>query len=268
MQSRMSMKRLDTGAIYELSGGALRIGRDPSCDIVIDDRDVSRQHAEVESDGQRITLADLQSTNGTMLNNWRINRPEILRAGDVFVIADVSFEIREQNNTHSEDTSFRGVSDATNFRSAEPENTSFRDQNSSYSRPGAAALDEPSDATSFKNPMKTGSADLSAIPGLNSAEAVLVRQMGRGHIALLIMEHNANNKWIIGRQRDCDVMIDDQAVSRQHCQITKRGDRWQIDDNNSRNGTYVNDLEITMTYLSSGDRLTFGNYEVVFLPLG
>jgi len=267
MKSRMSMKRLDTGAIYELAGGALRIGRDPSCDIVIDDRDVSRQHAEVESDGQRITLADLQSTNGTMLNNWRINRPEILRAGDVFVIADVSFEIQEQNNTRSEDTSFRGVSDATNFRSVEPENTSFRDQNSSYARPRAAALEEPSDATSFKNPMKTGSADLSAIPGLDSAEAVLVRQMGRGHIALLIMEQNANNNWSLGRQRDCDVMIDDQAVSRQHCQITKRGDRWQIDDMNSRNGTYVNDLEITMTYLSTGDRITLGNYEVVFLPL-
>jgi pSer/pThr/pTyr-binding forkhead associated (FHA) protein len=47
----------------------------------------------------------------------------------------------------------------------------------------------------------------------------------------------------------------------------KRGDRWQIDDQNSRNGTYVNDLEVKMTYLSSGDRITLGNYEVVFLPL-
>jgi pSer/pThr/pTyr-binding forkhead associated (FHA) protein len=263
----MSMKRLDTGAIYELSGGALRIGRDPSCDIVIDDRDVSRQHAKVESDGARITLADLQSTNGTMLNNWRINRPEILRAGDVFVIADVSFEIQDQHQTRGEDTSFREGNDATNFRSAKPENRSFRDQNSSYSKPIAATADEPSDATAFKNPMKTVSADLSAIPGLNSAEAVLVRQMGRGRITLLVMEQNASNKWSIGRLRDCDVMIDDQAVSREHCLIMKRGDRWQIDDQTSRNGTYVNDLEIKMTYLSSGDRITLGNYEVVFLPL-
>lgn len=263
MSDKISIKRFDTGAVISLDSNIVSIGRDPNSDIFIDDRDVSRRHATIEYLGNDYVLVDQQSTNGTQLNDWRVSRPEKLRPGDKIVIADVILEILASRLIKNDSTSFRQASeDSTSFR--QPNSTSFR------SSPESAEIDneEPEgDNTRFKNPMKTGTPDLSAIPGLSNGAAVLIRHTGRNQIMLYVLEQNHKNHWLIGRQRDCDITIEDNAVSRQHCLIQQRGDRWQIDDRQSRNGTYVNDLAVNMTYLSSGDRVTFGNIDVIFLPL-
>jgi pSer/pThr/pTyr-binding forkhead associated (FHA) protein len=264
MFGTLTIRRVDTGALYVLANGTLSIGRDPSNDIHIDDRDVSRQHAVLETQNGTTILIDRNSTNGTLLNNWRITRPEPLKAGDQIIIADTRFEVQEQEPPQEENTSFRiEPQDSTTFR--ESEGTSFRNDDiaSSY----GATDNESGGDTHFKNPMKTETPDLSAIPGLGNAAAVLIRHTRRNQIMLYTLEQNSAQRWLVGRQRDCDIAIEDNAVSRQHGVIQKRGDRWQIDDQQSRNGTYVNDLAVNMTYLSSGDRITFGNIDVIFLPL-
>ena len=55
-----------------LSAEPITVGRDPKNDIVLDDRRVSRRHAEVRLRLGRYTLYDLQSTNGTFVNGRRI----------------------------------------------------------------------------------------------------------------------------------------------------------------------------------------------------
>src|SRR2546430_5838055 len=50
----------------------LAIGRDPQNDIVLDDRRVSRKHAEIRLRLGRYTLYDLQSPNGTYVNGGRV----------------------------------------------------------------------------------------------------------------------------------------------------------------------------------------------------
>jgi hypothetical protein len=72
----MNGKRLVVGA-----GGAT-IGRSRSCDIVLDDANVSRQHAEVRPRGGSWTVADLGSTNGVTVNGVRVARPQTLKPGD------------------------------------------------------------------------------------------------------------------------------------------------------------------------------------------
>jgi pSer/pThr/pTyr-binding forkhead associated (FHA) protein len=263
MSDKISIKRVDTGAVISLDSNIISIGRDPSSDIFIDDRDVSRRHATIESHGHDYVLVDQQSTNGTLLNDWRVNRSEKLRPGDKIVIADVVFEILAPQVYTNDNTSFRQENqDSTSFR--QPESTSFRAPLESAEFDNA---EFSGDDTHFKNPMKTETPDLSAIPGLGNATAVLIRHTGRNQIILYTLEQNSAQRWLVGRQRDCDIVIEDNAVSRQHGVIQKRGDRWQIDDQQSRNGTYVNDLAVNMTYLSSGDRITFGNIDVIFLPL-
>ncbi|MDG0980336.1 MAG: FHA domain-containing protein [Halieaceae bacterium] len=263
MPNKISIKRFDTGAVISLESNILSIGRAPSSDIFIDDRDVSRRHATIEAHGHDYVLVDQQSTNGTLLNDWRVNKHEKLRPGDKIVIADVVLEVLAPQLYENDNTSFRQSSeDSTSFR--QQDGTSFRTPNES------AEIDseKPSgDDTQFKNPMKTGVPDLSAIPGLSNAAAVLIRHTSRNQIILYTLEQGSAQRWLVGRQRDCDIAIEDNAVSRQHCLIQKCGDRWQIDDQQSRNGTYVNDLAVNMTYLSSGDRVTFGNIDVIFLPL-
>ncbi|MHB8630687.1 MAG: FhaA domain-containing protein [Candidatus Limnocylindria bacterium] len=79
---RSAKPRAPQGAIVAREGSVRRevpltaepigIGRDPKNDIVLDDRRVSRRHAEVRLRLGRYTLYDLQSTNGTFVNGRRI----------------------------------------------------------------------------------------------------------------------------------------------------------------------------------------------------
>jgi hypothetical protein len=57
--------------------GGFLVGRSPICDLVLDDRTVSRRHAELRREGDAWVLADLGSTNGTWVNGWRIREAEV-----------------------------------------------------------------------------------------------------------------------------------------------------------------------------------------------
>jgi len=55
-----------------LGSEPITVGRDPQNDVTLDDRRVSRRHAEIRLRLGRYTLYDLQSTNGTLVNGRRI----------------------------------------------------------------------------------------------------------------------------------------------------------------------------------------------------
>jgi DNA-binding NtrC family response regulator len=65
--------------------GVIVIGRVPGCDVVIADSAVSRQHARLELQGGRATVVDLGSQNGTLVNNQRVDRRDLI-GGDVLTI--------------------------------------------------------------------------------------------------------------------------------------------------------------------------------------
>jgi DNA-binding winged helix-turn-helix (wHTH) protein len=65
----------------------LVVGREPSCDIVIADRQVSRQHARLMPTASGVTLEDLGSKNGTHHNGQLLTRPMLLEDGDIIQIA-------------------------------------------------------------------------------------------------------------------------------------------------------------------------------------
>lgn len=71
----------------------LAIGRGSSSDLVLDDAFVSGRHASVEYEHEGLLLADLGSTNGTFVNEKRIDAPMRLRRGDVVQIGGFVFEV-------------------------------------------------------------------------------------------------------------------------------------------------------------------------------
>lgn len=69
--------------------GEIRIGRDPECEIVIPDRQVSRVHARLSLCEKGTCLEDLGSKNGTFLNGLPVSQPVIIHDGDMIQIAVV-----------------------------------------------------------------------------------------------------------------------------------------------------------------------------------
>lgn len=67
-------------------GQALVVGRDASCDIVIDTPNVSRYHCRLERRPDGILVSDMGSTNGTWTGGERLTRPVLVEQGaDVYV---------------------------------------------------------------------------------------------------------------------------------------------------------------------------------------
>ncbi len=81
------------GARYKLRSGVMTIGRLSTSDIVIDDQNVSRQHAELHPAGDSYQLIDLGSTNGCKVNGRRIER-QVLVDGDEITFGPVKLRFR------------------------------------------------------------------------------------------------------------------------------------------------------------------------------
>ena len=58
------------------------LGRSRDCEIVLDDANVSRRHAEVRPSGGSWIVRDLGSTNGVKVNGRRITGAQSLKRGD------------------------------------------------------------------------------------------------------------------------------------------------------------------------------------------
>jgi pSer/pThr/pTyr-binding forkhead associated (FHA) protein len=66
-----------------IAGDRFTIGRDASCDLAIADMSVSRQHAQLERTPDGWLLSDLESTNGTRVNGWRVRGQVPVKVGDL-----------------------------------------------------------------------------------------------------------------------------------------------------------------------------------------
>ena len=74
-----------------------------------------------------------------------------------------------------------------------------------------------------------------------------------------IDRHELTGPVIVGRGRDCDIVIRDSKVSRHHCRIEPTGDGgWRVRDLGSRNGVVIRGEQVTEATLADGDRLWLG----------
>jgi len=97
----------------------------------------------------------------------------------------------------------------------------------------------------------------------NISEACLVRiyphSIGEGII------HLYQETIFIGREKKCQIELDDPSVSRQHAQIEFSQSSFSITDLNSCNSTFINDNKINKQILASGDLIRIGHTIFKFL---
>ena len=82
----------DAGKSYPM-GDALRIGKAPENDVVIEHPTVSRNHLVVRRQGEQFLVQDLGSTNGTFIDGAQV-REAFLRAGSLLEVGDVQLRFQ------------------------------------------------------------------------------------------------------------------------------------------------------------------------------
>lgn len=70
---------------------------------------------------------------------------------------------------------------------------------------------------------------------------------------------------VIGRSRDCDIVLEDAGVSRRHAEIRPSGQGWAVQDLGSTNGVLVNGRALQgIAELTAGDRIEIGSTQMLF----
>jgi pSer/pThr/pTyr-binding forkhead associated (FHA) protein len=88
-QYRLVMRQgPNPGQVFELDRNEVSIGRDIANDVVINDAEVSRKHAQLTLEADRYKIEDLNSTNGTYIDGQRLIGPHLLVMGEVIMFGD------------------------------------------------------------------------------------------------------------------------------------------------------------------------------------
>ncbi|MEH6635668.1 MAG: FHA domain-containing protein [Halioglobus sp.] len=271
MEDLLELRNLETDQDIKVEKSKVIIGRDTSCDIVLDSGESSRRHAQLVNENGLWMLEDLKSTNGTYLNNREVRKSSLVKAGDIIRIGDQTLLVVNPNAPTNQTilgarmgtlpSSFvidEGAADETSMRVAisTPPGWTSRDQ---------AAFGSGADKTDddlLTALLKTKDIDTS------SAVAVLMVTKGRVKQSLFVVPRaNSSDQWSVGRSSTCAIVIDDVTVSNNHATLELDDGDWHVRDQGSTNGVKVNGIRTELGRITSGDKVCFGEVELLFRRL-
>ncbi len=239
---------LTDGREYAIAGASLVFGRDASCDVVVPGKDVSRRHAEIVQTPKGYLLVD-SSTNGTSVNDVRVEGQRLLARADVITIGEEKFR-------------FYADTAAPPAAASPPQNP----------QPGPAASSPSAVPPSAVPPTKGESLKLRetvhgvpAAPRPSSAPlaSFLVRSGALKGQRLSIKTPIVN----IGRADYNDLVLPDESVSTSHAKLQRREGVWVLVDLDSTNGTFVDGDPIKGDApLAPGATVRLGDVSLVFEP--
>ena len=262
------------------------IGRNSSCDVALaEEASMSGEHAKLTLDHQDFVCTDLGSTNGTRVNNMRIDR-EILHDGDILSLGKRSFLIKTDTDfprlyCHKEGRMvaigmlpfMMGRTAANTFMipdsSVSTRHASIVQEKQSYyikdlkstngtrvnqRRIETAKLEDHAHiqlgkwvATFLLENMEPDSYELRILSGDQAGTVVPIAERSR-----------------IGRTPENDVVIPHTTVSQNHAVVLwSKGNFW-LQDLQSSNGTRVNGMKIDKVPLKHGDEIVAGDVSLLF----
>ncbi len=81
------------GEDFRLRTGKNVIGTAADCDVVLSDKKLSRKHATIRFEGGEFQIADLDSSNGTSVNDEKVQKHDLID-NDIIKLGDIEFEFK------------------------------------------------------------------------------------------------------------------------------------------------------------------------------
>jgi len=228
------------------------IGRDPNCDIVLADSDVSRQHAKIYLMGNSVKIKDESSINGTYVNNRLItemvelpNNAEVIIGSNQFFLRQVA-EMEEDNLQLTTILTVDQLRDITDVH-----DELLDDMPPNESELGMTVV---ADKRELLENIYLKKINFAVYPSL---EIIFGPDKGKKFL-LPYGEHR------LGRQETCNVRLSDAMVSGLHGTIEVKEGEVVYTDEGSRNGSVLNNKIVDTHPLQHRDVLVLGNTKLKF----
>ena len=218
-----------TGVRIPLRHDTIVFGRSPGSDIVIDwDRLVSSKHFKISKDGGKLVLHDLDSTNGTFLNGDQVSSRE-LKNGDEVRAGQTLLRIFGQDGIVTKDVSRTTKSPAL-------------------------------ESALISNSNQSAGKTIENVPSVSQLQLRVVSSIEMDKVCWLRLGQSVT----FGRSVRADFGFEfDQILSGEHFQVSFDRDRCEIEDLNSRGGTWLNEKRIVKDVLQHGDLVRAGSLEFI-----
>ena len=250
---RFMLRKVATGEERELAG-VVPVGREADGGIKLVEDGASRRHATFSVADGVAYVEDAGSRNGTYVNDRAVTARTPLKSGDRLRFHKEAFEF------------FVRKSEPTMIGIREPEKKAAPGAWVDWNTKGGDGT-ERFTAEQLAEYLRKAKERQSQRPQIDSTEPCLYVSMGgaQGRTIPLSGDGAATQEWTIGRGAECAIRFDEGDISEWHAKIVREGQKWKLIDAISSNGSFVNDLQVGMSYLASGDCLRFGRVECTFL---
>ncbi|MCX5076856.1 FHA domain-containing protein [Streptomyces sp. NBC_00513] len=265
--------------VLETAGGSTamspvrtyHVGRDPLCEICLDDARVSWHHAVLRAEGDHWTVEDENSTNGTWadghrIHAWNIGAGSELRFGSVddgpraLLLGPKPPAKPAEPSGRSAKPSAEPAEPAATPASAPPARAPSASAAPAPAAPAPALPVTPAPSATPAWPSAylapTGSAGGTSRPSSVSHPGLT----GTFARPTSVRPLPARTAVRIGRASDNDLVVDDLVVSRRHAELRALADgTYEIVDLASHNGTYLNGARVERAPIAEGDIVGIGH---------
>ncbi len=274
MSAKKFIFKKRTGGAQVPIAGTVSVGRSEESGLRLVDGKPSRHHAEITLNEGAAFVEDLGSTNGTFVNDRRID-PKVkvkLKQRDRVRFDTEEFElVVDPPDVDSDKTEFHVPSPpkpATPDKPVTPDKPAVPQPPKKSTIPGA--IDPGANHTIFIRPgaqatpskVTADSAEPAHLPG--DAPYLLTALDGQSRMKIALSNGADKRVWQIGSDEDRDIRFDIPGMSAKHAWLTRENQTWLLTDDLSVNGTFVNDKKILSAFLRDGDRIRFGPVACVF----
>lgn len=248
---------LTDGREYAISGTSLVFGRDASCDVVVPGKDVSRRHAEIVQTPKGYLIVD-SSTNGTVVNDVRIEGQRLLARADVITIGEEKFRFYADTAVPAPPAPAPAPPPPP-----PPAPSSEKPRAPAASVPPIPATQGSGEGAVRKLRETVHGMPAAPRPSSAALASFLVRSGALKGQRLAVRTPVVN----IGRADYNDLVFPDESVSTTHAKLQRREGVWVLVDLDSTNGTFVDGDQIKgEAALAPGSTVRFGEIGTVFEP--